>query len=69
MIMRNLEKSDPLAEIANRVQQIMTRLLRMRPEPQKTAPKAATPKGEAQRRRRENERQRPTAASGGGLEI
>jgi hypothetical protein len=45
---------------------IMSRLLRMAPEPQKDSPKSATAKGEAQRRRRENERRRLNAASNAG---
>jgi len=43
----------------------MATLLRMRPERQKAAAKPATVQGEAQRRRREKERQRPTVAIGG----
>jgi hypothetical protein len=38
---------------------VMGRLLRMQHEQQKTAPKPASPKGEAQRRRRERERHKP----------
>lgn len=45
--------------------EIMTRLLRMQPEPQKAASKPATAKGAAQRRRREKERQTPTAPTYG----
>jgi hypothetical protein len=37
---------------------IMAAMVRMPPTPHKAAPKPATPKGEAQRRRRENERER-----------
>ena len=42
----------------------MRRLLRMRPEQQKSASKPTTPKGEAQRRRREKERQQAQAGDG-----
>lgn len=35
---------------------IMAAMVRMPPEPHKTAPKPTTPKGEAQRRRRAEER-------------
>jgi hypothetical protein len=41
---------------------IMTAMVRMPPEPHKAAPKPKTTKGEAQRRRRENERQRATTS-------
>jgi hypothetical protein len=58
--------SDPLAGISERDREVMRQLLRRPHEPQKAAPKAATPKGEAQRRRRENERHRPTGANGVG---
>jgi hypothetical protein len=44
---------------------IMGRLLRMKPEQQKAKAKPDSVKGDAQRLRRERERQRPTAASGG----
>jgi hypothetical protein len=36
--------------------QIMERMVRLPPKPRKVAPKPTTPQGEAQRRRRENER-------------
>jgi hypothetical protein len=42
--------------------QIMSAMVRMPPEPHKDAPKPKTAKGEAQRLRREKERQRHTAA-------
>jgi len=42
----------------------MGRLLRMQHEAQKATPKPITPKGEAQRRRREAERQIKTAMVG-----
>jgi hypothetical protein len=58
---------DPLVGLSERDREIMRQLLRRPHEPQKAAPKAATPKGVAQRRRRENERQqRPNAANDGG---
>jgi hypothetical protein len=43
--------------------EIMSRLLRMQPEEQKKSPKPGTAKGEAQRRRRENERRQLSIAS------
>jgi hypothetical protein len=46
------EKTTP-NDIAAR---IMTAMVRMPPEPHKDAPKPKTAKGDAQRRRRENER-------------
>ena len=51
-----MPESAPKGDIAT---QIMTAMIRMPPEPHKDAPKPASRKGEAQRRRRENERQRP----------
>jgi hypothetical protein len=65
----NAENRDPRAGISGREQEIMSRLLRMRPEQQKAAPKPTNARAEAQRRRRENERPPPTVASGGGSEI
>jgi hypothetical protein len=59
----------PLEGISERERRTMLALLRMPREQQKAAPKAATPQGEAQRRRRENERQRLTVASGDGSET
>jgi hypothetical protein len=47
---------DSVVEISEMDREIMRRLLRMRREQQKFAPKPTTPKGEAQRRRREQER-------------
>jgi hypothetical protein len=58
------ENRNPLAGITAEEQEIMARLLRMKPEQQKTA-KPDTVKGDAQRLRRERERQQPNAASGG----
>jgi hypothetical protein len=43
----------------------MVNLLRLPPEQQKAAPKPITPKGEAQRRRRAQERRRTTEATFG----
>jgi hypothetical protein len=60
------ENHDPLAGVSDSEREIMRRLLNMPPEPQKAAPKPATAKGEAQRRRRVQERQQPTEANGGG---
>jgi len=51
---------DPLAGVSEQERKIMSRLLRMPPEHQKAASKPATTKGEAQRRRRAQERQQPT---------
>ncbi len=45
-----------LATISPREKAIMRRLLRMKPEPQKAAPKPTGARAEAQRRRREKER-------------
>jgi hypothetical protein len=53
------EKPDD--DIATKIMSVMVRLP---PEPQKAAPKPQTPKGMAQRRRRENERLRPTEPLG-----
>jgi len=47
---------DPLAGVSEQEREIMSRLLRMPPERQKAAPKPTSPKGEAQRRRRAQER-------------
>jgi hypothetical protein len=60
------ENNDPLVGISEQEREIMSRLLRMPPEQQKAAPKPATAKGEAQRRRRAQERQQPTVANGDG---
>jgi hypothetical protein len=49
-------QSGPLINLPERDREIMARLLRMSPEPQKDAPKPMTSKGVAQRRRREKER-------------
>lgn len=43
---------------------IMAVMVRMPPKPHKATPKPPTRKGEAQRRRRENERHRPTEPLG-----
>jgi len=51
------KQSGPLTNLPQRDREIMARLLRMSPEPQKDAPKPATPQGEAQRRRRRKERE------------
>ena len=58
------QNRDPLAGISAEEQETMRRLLRMRPEQQKSASKPTTPKGEAQRRRREKERQQAQAGDG-----
>jgi len=47
----------PLDGLSETEGEVMRRLMRMRPEQQKGAPKPKTIKGEAQRRRREKERQ------------
>jgi hypothetical protein len=57
------QQSGPLTNLPQRDMEIMARLLRMSPEPQKDAPKPATVKGEAQRRRREKERKHSNEAS------
>lgn len=56
---------DALDGISEDERRTMHALLKMRPEPHKAAPKPATPKGEAQRRRRAQERQRATGATCG----
>ncbi len=55
-----------LTGISERERATMLALLQMPPEQQKAAPKPSTKRGELQRRRRENERQRPSGASDGG---
>jgi hypothetical protein len=59
----NMKKQSPLANLPQLDQEIMAHLLRMSPEPQKDAPKPATPKGIAQRQRRRKEREAASAAS------
>jgi hypothetical protein len=56
-------QKDPLAGLSEVDREIMARLLRMSPEPQKDAPKPATSKGIAQRQRRRKEREAASAAS------
>jgi hypothetical protein len=63
--MSDTDRLDPLASISEREREIMARLLRMPPERQKATAKPTTPQGDAQRRRREKERQQPTVAIGG----
>jgi hypothetical protein len=60
--MENAKK--PLDGISEEEQHIMGRLLHMKPQQQKAAAKPDTPKGDAQRLRRERERLRPNVASG-----
>jgi hypothetical protein len=57
------QQSGPLTNLPQRDMEIMARLLRMSPEPQKDAPKSKTRKGIAQRRRRRKEREAASAAS------
>ena len=58
--MGTLDKdASPLVGLSKDEQEIMARLLRMPPEQQKAAPKPATHRGEAQRRRRARERRNP----------
>jgi hypothetical protein len=57
------KQSGPLINLPQRDREIMARLLRMSPEPQKDAPKPTTPKGIAQRQRRRKEREAASAAS------
>ena len=54
---------DPLAGVLDDERRIMERLLRMRPEAQKDAPRPSSAQAEAQRRRREKERGHPSEAS------
>lgn len=51
-----MDREKSLEGISDRERATMRALLKMRPEPQKTAPKPVTPKGIAQRRRRARER-------------
>jgi hypothetical protein len=53
----------PLSGISTEEQEIMDRLLRMKPEQQKEASRPMTAQADAQRRRREREKQRPNTAS------
>jgi hypothetical protein len=55
-------QKDYLAGLPEVDVEIMARLLRMSPEPQKDAPKSKTRKGIAQRRRRRKEREAASAA-------
>jgi hypothetical protein len=57
------QQSGPLANLPQRDLEIMARLLRMSPEPQRDAPRPTTPQGEAQRRRREKERRQSARES------
>jgi hypothetical protein len=59
--MKNL--NDHLKNIPELDREIMARLLRMSPEPQKNAPKPTTSKGVAQRQRRRKERESASVAS------
>jgi hypothetical protein len=59
------ESKKPLGDISPQERRTMLALLRMRPEQHKTAVKVESPKGDAQRRRREKERQSPAVASSG----
>jgi hypothetical protein len=56
------EPNEPLRGISDTERQIMGRLLRQSPEQQKAAPKPAGPQAEAQRRRRQKERETTGAA-------
>jgi hypothetical protein len=64
--MKRENSNDPLTGVSEQEREIMSRLLNMPPERQKAAPKPASAKGEAQRRRRAQERQHPTGANDGG---
>jgi hypothetical protein len=55
-------RNNALAGLSKRDREVMASLLRMPPEEHKAAPKPATPKGEGQRRRRQNEREQQGAA-------
>jgi len=59
------DTKNPFVGISDEERRIMGRLLRMRPEPHKTAPKPTGARADAQRRRREKEREHPTEASRG----
>jgi hypothetical protein len=58
------QQTGPLTDLPKREREIMARLLRMSPELQRDSPKPLTPKGIAQRRRRENERKERPASKG-----
>ena len=60
---RPQDRKAALAGVSKAEQQIMGRLQRMAPEQQKAASKTANGRAEAQRRRRDRERQAPTKAS------
>jgi len=55
--MKTLDDNPRLAGLSDDEIQIMGRLLRMRPEQQKTSPKPTGARAEGQRRRREKERE------------
>jgi hypothetical protein len=57
------KQSGPLTNLPQRDREIMARLLRMSPEPQKVVPKPMTSKGIAQRQRRRKEREATNATS------
>jgi hypothetical protein len=59
----NLKTHDPLTGVSETEREIMARLLHMSPETQKNAQKPTTPKGIAQRRRRQKERGAASAVS------
>jgi len=65
--MREQGASNPLSGVSEDERHIMERLLRMRPEPHKDAPKPTGTRADAQRRRRE--RARPTPYGEGRLTI
>ena len=55
------KSKSPLDAISECEREVMARLLHMRPEQHKAAPKPANARAEAQRRRRGKERRPPTA--------
>ena len=54
---------DALVNISDQERKTMLSLLHMQPEQQKASPRPPTAKGDAQRKRRDAERQRPTSAT------
>jgi hypothetical protein len=50
-------RNNALIGLSKQDREVMARLLRMPPEEHKAVLKSATPKGEGQRRRRQNERE------------
>jgi len=63
--MKHSERNEADFGLTGIEKQVMRRLLRMKPEQQKAAPKPTGARAEAQRRRREKERRHPVMPSCG----